>query len=149
MASYLYLTDSQIITIHDYVLTISGWLQGVINEGYLSSVTDFVQSDIYYPEFIDKVSYLLYSIAMNHCFADANKRTALVTTTQFILLNTNDSAIASNFMRTFENIVVLVADGQISKIALTEYIQAFFGGYVDHESALLIIYKDLQSQHLI
>jgi len=83
---------------------------------------DFVQSDDYYPHFADKISYIIYSIAMNHCFADANKRTALVTAMQFILLNTNDSALASRFMREFENIVVWVADGSLSKQALTEYV---------------------------
>lgn len=88
----------------------------------IESTLDFVQSDDYYLTFPDKVSYLLYSIAMNHCFADGNKRTALVVAMQFILLNTNDSDLASRFMREFENIVVWVADGSLSKQALTDYV---------------------------
>ncbi len=67
----------------------------------------------------------MYSIAMNHCFADGNKRTALVVAMQFILLNTNDPDLASRFMREFENIVVWVADGSLSKESLTEYVDGF------------------------
>lgn len=148
MYAYLYLTADQVIGIHDYVLELSGWMPWVVKPWLIESTLDFVQSDDYYPSFADKVSYLLYSIAMNHCFADGNKRTALVTAMQFILLNTNDSDLASRFMREFENIVVWVADGSLSKQWLTEYI-TWFLSTGPSESTLLQIYKELHNHNLV
>jgi death on curing protein len=123
-------------------------MSGIVKPWLIESTLDFVQSDDYYPHFADKVSYLMYSIAMNHYFADGNKRTALVAAMQFILLNTNDSDLASRFMREFENIVVWVADGSLSKQSLTEYVDGFLW-VGPAESTLLKIYQELHQHNLV
>jgi death-on-curing protein len=148
MYSYLYLTAPQVIAIHDHVLQLSGGMSGVVKSWLIESTLDFVQSDDYYPRFADKVSYLLYSIAMNHCFADGNKRTALVVAMQFVLLNTNDADLSSRFMREFENIVVWVADGSLSKESLTEYVDGFLWVWPS-ESTLLKVYQELHQHNLV
>lgn len=149
MYSYLYLNADQVMDIHDYVLVLSWWLSGIAKPWLIDSTLDFVQSDDYYPSFADKVSYLLYSIAMNHCFVDGNKRTALVTAMQFILLNTNDADMASRFMREFENIIVWVADNSLSKTTLTEYVASFVSNYDDRTSVLLKVYQELHAHNLV
>jgi prophage maintenance system killer protein len=86
---------------------------------------------------------------MNHCFADGNKRTALVSCAQFILFNTDDKKISSDFIKEFENAVVWVADGSLSKNTLTEYIATFLGNYDDRASVLLKVYKELHQHNLV
>lgn len=149
MYSYLYLTYDQVKGIHDYVLKLSWWLPWIVKEGVLKSTLDFIQSDVYYPTFADKVSYLMYSIIMNHCFADGNKRTALTSCAQFILFNTDNKKISSDFITEFENVVVWVADWSLSKNTLTEYIASFLNLYDNKESILLKIYKELHEHNLI
>ena len=62
---------------------------------------------------------MMYSFIKNHCFVEGNKRTSLSVCTYFVLLNTNNRPLASQFMVQFEEIVVLVADNKISKELLT------------------------------
>ncbi len=149
MYSYLYLTYEQVTAIHDYILKISWGLAWIVKEWVLQSTLDFVKNDDYYPSFAEKVAYLMYSIAMNHCFADGNKRTALTSCAQFILFNTNDKQMTSDFMKEFENMVVRVADGSLSKNTLTEYIATFLNKYEDRESVLLRVYKELHEHNLV
>lgn len=49
-----------------------GGLQGVKDEGGIRKVLDFVQNDLYYPTFVDKLTYLVFDY-----FEDSNKRVAL------------------------------------------------------------------------
>lgn len=149
MYAYLYLTADQVHAIHDYILELSPWdISWIMKPWLIESTLEFIQNDDYYPTFTEKVSYLLFSISQNHSYVAANKRTALVATMQFILLNTNDSDLASRFMREFEKIVVWVAKGSVSKQWLTEYVDWFLSTGPS-ESALLQIYKELHSHNLV
>ncbi len=151
MYSYLYLDYKNILWIHDYVLKVSWWLMGFINKEANSLIVDMVRSDIYYPAFADKIGYMLFGIAKSHEFADGNKRTALMSTAQFILLNTNDRDVTSQFIKEFENIVVRIADKKmnISKEMVIEYVEIFLWKYDQNESVLLRIYKELHSHNLV
>ncbi len=149
MYSYLYLSYAQILSIHDYVLDVSWWHSGFLHEWKNSLVVDMMCSDDYYPSFVDKVSYMLYGLAMSHEFIDWNKRTALMSTAQFILLNTSNKKITNTFIKKFENIVVWIADGQISKEAVAWYVASFLWRHEQTESVLLKIHKELHSQGLI
>lgn len=108
-----------------------------------------VRSDIYYPTFADKIAYMLYGIANSHEFADGNKRTSLMSTAQFILLNTNDKAVTNQFIKEFENIVVWIADGQLTKETVTEYVESFLWKHTQTESILLKIFKELHENNLV
>lgn len=51
-----YFTYDQLLTIHDKVLSVSGGLVGIKDEGLLRGPTEFIRDDDYYPTFSDKLS---------------------------------------------------------------------------------------------
>ncbi len=53
----------------------------------LAKVLEFVQNDSYYPTFSDKCGYLLCSIAGAQYFSNGNKRLAVFTLMQFLVMN--------------------------------------------------------------
>ena len=150
MQRYIYPNHEEIIKIHDNIILISGWLNWYYPEKiwYISACCDFIQNDDYYMEFADKLSYLMYSISMGHCFCDGNKRTALIIASYFIHINYN-KFLADKFISEFENIVVQVADNIISKNSLTQCISDFMQNFELQESSLLLIYHDLQEHWLM
>jgi death-on-curing protein len=62
----------------------------------------------------------LFHLCKNHAFVDGNKRTALVATEVFLLLN-ELRVLATN--EELERLTLGVADGSISKGELTEFFQ--------------------------
>ena len=72
-----YLTAESVIKLHEFVLNESGGRPGFKDKDSLDSTLFFVKDDNYYKTFIDKISYLIFSIACNHYFIDGNKRTAV------------------------------------------------------------------------
>lgn len=66
----------------------------------LQKVLEFVQNDLYYPDFADKCAYLICSIAGAQYFSNGNKRLAVFTLMQFLLMNdaevwwSNDNAFS-------------------------------------------------------
>ena len=50
-----------------------GGLQGVKDEGGIRKVLDFVQNDLYYPTFVEKLTYLVFGLCTGHYFEDSNK----------------------------------------------------------------------------
>ena len=50
------------ITVHDEIVNVSGGLLGIMKEGQIEAILDFIQSDDYYPTFEDKLCYLFFSI---------------------------------------------------------------------------------------
>ena len=63
-----YFEVSDILKIHNKVLKLSGGLKGYKDKLGLKKVCDFVQNDLYYPEFLDKLEYIIFSISKNHFF---------------------------------------------------------------------------------
>lgn len=64
-----------------------GGFSGIRDEGGIKSVLDFVQNDLYYPEFIDKLAYLVFVFCTGHYFNDGNKRIALTIGSYFLYKN--------------------------------------------------------------
>lgn len=95
----------------------------------IGTTIDFVQNDEYYPTFHEKLSYIFYSLTMNHNFIDWNKRTAMTTSALFIYINTKNTEMTSNFIKEFENIVVSVASWETKKTYLTSFIETFLSDY--------------------
>lgn len=136
----IYPTIEDVISKHNYIITISGGLHGVKNIGYLESSLDFVQDDLYYPEFEDKITYLVFSINKNHAFEDGNKRTSIAIGALFLELN-GFSHIVSRFIREMENIAVMVADNLIDREFLKEIIYCIlFEDDYTEEIKLKLIY---------
>jgi death on curing protein len=69
---------------HDTVLAVSGGLAGVKNDGEVDSILQHIQNDDYYPDFISKLTHLVFSISKHHAFNDGNKRTNIALRTLII-----------------------------------------------------------------
>ncbi|MDO4680317.1 MAG: type II toxin-antitoxin system death-on-curing family toxin [Aerococcus sp.] len=115
-----YLTIEDVLQVHDEVLSISGGASGVRDLGQLDSVLNHIQNDDYYPEFVDKLTHLIYSIIQFHIFIDGNKRTAIMAGLFFLNINYY-SYVSDEFIHTMEPIVVEVATRERSKESLKEF----------------------------
>ena len=82
----IYPVTSQIKEIHDNIIKQTGGISGILNLDQIDSVLSHIQNDDYYPEFIDKVTHLFYSLCKFHPFLDGNKRTALAVAAYFLYL---------------------------------------------------------------
>ncbi|MBS6863147.1 MAG: type II toxin-antitoxin system death-on-curing family toxin [Veillonella sp.] len=120
----MYIELEHVISIHDAVLRESGGASGNINKDYINGILEFIKNDDYYSSFTEKLSYLVYSIASNHCFLDGNKRTAIATGMYFLIINDYDTLTVSKFVESMENAVPLVVNHTFSREDLTEIIAA-------------------------
>ncbi|WP_321401169.1 type II toxin-antitoxin system death-on-curing family toxin [Maridesulfovibrio sp.] len=134
----LYLDITHAIEIHDYIISESGGTHGVLNSGILESVLEHIKNDLYYPEFLDKITHLCFSINKNHAFNDGNKRTSIALSAFFISLNGYDHCI-SLFIQEMENFVVWIAENKISKELLREIIEDIIMGEFREETQIAVI----------
>jgi len=49
-----------------------GGFSGIRDEGGMKSVLEFIQNDLYYPDFVSKLSYLVFRFCSGHFFNDGN-----------------------------------------------------------------------------
>lgn len=104
MDGIIYLTLEQAEVIHRKTITYSGGgTYEPLDTGKLDSVLQHIQNDLYYPDFVDKLTHLFYCTCEFHCFADGNKRLAITLSLQFLLFN-GYLGVAQNFMSITENI---------------------------------------------
>jgi len=102
----------------------SGGLSGVRDEGGIRAVLDFVQNDLYYPSFSDKLSYLMFGFCTGHFFNDGNKRIALTLGAYFLFKN-KYYHLATICMRTLEAVIYHVAAGNIDKDLFSRIVSSF------------------------
>ena len=57
-----YFDVESIEEIHNDILKISQGLKGFKDKQEISKVCDFVQNDLYYPTFVEKLAYIIFSI---------------------------------------------------------------------------------------
>lgn len=101
-----------------------GGLQGVKDEGSIRKVLDFVQNDLYYPTFVEKLTCLVFGLCTGHYFEDSNKRVALTVGVWFLVHN-GYYWHAYSFMQCMEAIIYHVAAGRIDKDLLQRIITCF------------------------
>jgi len=106
-----------------------------INIGYLEMVLDHIQNDLYYPEFIDKLTHLIWSINKNHAFSDGNKRLSITLALQFLSLNGYLYCI-KRFLYEMENISYHLAAGRIKKELLYKLVRSFLDNEEDFSEDL-------------
>jgi death-on-curing protein len=123
MLSICYFDIRHAIQTHDKIIDISGGTHGIRDQGLLESALHHIQNDDYYPEFHDKLTHIVYSVAMNHAFTDGNKRTAIALGGFFLSLN-GYGRIVGTFFIEMENIVLWVAEHKIDKEFLSEIIES-------------------------
>lgn len=106
-----------------------------INIGYLDMVLEHIQNDLYYPQFIDKLTHLIWSINKNHAFSDGNKRLSITLGLQFLSLNGYLYCIR-RYLYEMENISYHLAAGCIDKELLRKLIVSFLDNELDFSEEL-------------
>jgi death-on-curing protein len=89
-----------------------GGFSGIRDKGGIESILEFVQNDMYYPDFVSKLNYLVFRFCSGHFFFDGNKRIALTLGTYFLHKNGHFWA-AAQFMQRMEAIVYHIAASNI------------------------------------
>lgn len=126
-------------TLHVYqrmIETSNGGFAGVRDEGGIRAALEFIQNDLYYPSFAEKLTTLVYQFCAGHYFNDGNKRIALVVGMYFLHKN-NYLWHACQFMARMEAIVYHVAASHIDKDLLLRIIVCFMNGE-DYDESLQI-----------
>ncbi len=119
-----YLTFEQIIRLHDSMIDNFGGLKGVRDANLLLSSIESPMMAVFgeelYPTVYDKAAIYLFSIIRNHPFNDANKRTGAGAA--YLFLQINKAPIPFND-ESFENFVVKVAKGKITKEQIAHFLE--------------------------
>jgi death-on-curing protein len=118
-----YFTAEYAIHIHDKIIALSGGFDGVKTLGNIESPLAHIQNDDYYPDFVDKLTHLLFTLNKFHAFHDGNKRTAIAMGAFFLEIN-GLGAVVDKFIIEMENIAVTVADNIIDKQLLYRIIHS-------------------------
>ena len=126
---------------------IGGGDDGIINDGFLSSVLDHIKNDDYYPTFEEKLTHLIWSVNKNHPFIDGNKRLSITLGAQFLLLNGYMFCV-KRFMTEMENISYHLAAGRIEKDLLQKMIHSFLEGEADFKEELKLEYALASDEHI-
>jgi len=115
-----YLSLSEVLDLHERVITISGGTRGVRDLGLLESAVNqprltFDGSDLY-PDIVSKAATFCYSLVMNHPFIDGNKRVGHAAMETFLMLNglEIDARIDEQ-----ERIILALAAGKLQREELT------------------------------
>lgn len=130
-----YIDYDEALTIYGKMIDASdGGFEGVRDEGGIRATLDFVQNDLYYPTFAEKLTYLMYRFCSGHFFNDGNKRIALTLGTYFLHKN-KYYWHACICMRTLESIIYHVAASNIDQDLLQRIVDSFMAGE-DYDEAL-------------
>ena len=108
-----YLDAESVIELHELILKYSNGLSGVRNMNLLKSPLEAIKNDTYYPNFSEKLAFLLYSFVKNHPFTDGNKRTAIVICALFMSINGYDDREVNIFAIWGELIALNIASGNM------------------------------------
>ena len=123
-----YIDFEETLMVYEKTIDASGGgFSGIRDEGGIKSILDFVQNDLYYPEFIDKLAYLVFGFCTGHYFNDGNKRIALTIGSYFLYKNRQYWA-ACVFMQRLEMIVYHIAAGNINKELFRELVKQVVTG---------------------
>ena len=114
----------------------NGGFAGVRDKGGVLATLDFIQNDLYYPTFTEKLSYLVFKFCSGHYFNDGNNRIALTLGAYFLYKN-DYLWEACIFMRQLEAIVYHVAASNITQDLLLRIMTAFMIGS-DYDEELKI-----------
>lgn len=139
--------DSMLEVYRKTVAASGGGLQGVKDEGGIRKVLDFVQNDLYYPTFVEKLTYLVFGLCTGHYFEDSNKRVALTVGVWFLVHN-GYYWHAYNFMQCMEAIIYHVAAGRIDKDLLQRIVTCFMANADYPEDLKLEIIHAIDDQSI-
>lgn len=110
----------EVSQIHSKTIDISGGgLKEFKDLGQIESILEHIKNDEYYPEFIDKLTHLVFCTNKFHCFNDGNKRLSIALGGMFLLKN-GYLSIVRDFLFKMEPIAYHIAAGKVSKDFLKE-----------------------------
>lgn len=113
MSEIQYISYEEALIVYQKTIEKSGGgFSGIRDSGGIKSILDFVQNDLYYPDFVSKLTYLVFRFCTGHFFSDGNKRIALTLGTYFLHRNGHFWA-AAQFMQRMEAIVYHIAASNI------------------------------------
>ena len=119
-----YLSISEILELHERLISLSGGASGIRDLGSLESAlgqphASFGGQDLY-PDLITKAAALCFSLVMNHPFLDGNKRIGHASMETFLLLNGLEiNARVDNQ----ERIILSLAAGQLDRDAFVSWLK--------------------------
>ncbi len=111
-----------------------GGFSGIRDEKGISFTLDTIRNDDYYPEFEEKLTFLIFNFCSGHYFNDGNKRIALTLGTYFLHKN-GRYWDACNFMSQLETVVYHIAASRINKDLLLRIIRCFLN-HQDYDEPL-------------
>lgn len=111
-----YLSITEILEIHDQVISASGGSRGIRDVKALESCANqprltFDKKDLY-PDIVTKASSLCFGLIMNHPFIDGNKRVGHAAMEIFLVLNGYEIDAEVNEQ---EQVMIDLATGNISR----------------------------------
>jgi death-on-curing protein len=122
VALWIWIDEAVIRAIHDEQLAEHGGLSGLRDPGLLDSALARPRNLVAYgtPDMAALAAAYGCGIARNHPFIDGNKRTALVLTELFVILNGGEiTADDSDWLAT----MLTVADGSMSELEFATWIR--------------------------
>jgi death on curing protein len=145
MPTFYYFNIHFAILVHNKIIELSGGRKGMQDIGLLESVVEHVKNDDYYQSFEEKLTHLVFSIAMNHAFSDGNKRSAIALGAYFLQIN-GYSGMVGKYIIEMENIVLWVAKGYINKEFLSSIVNSLMREGNISEEIKLKIYEILDDE---
>lgn len=128
MSEIKYITWEELLHVYEKTVDESGGgFAGIRDRERLESVLEFIQNDMYYPTFEEKLTFLVSRICTGHLFDDGNKRMSLTLGVFFLLKNERYWA-ATTFMKSMEAIIMHVAAGHIDEELLARIIPPVITG---------------------
>ena len=104
-----YISYEEAIVVYQKTIENSGGgFSGIRDKGGIESVLDFMRNDLYYPDFVSKLSYLVFRFCSGHFFNDGNKRIAITLGSYFLHKNGYFWA-AVQFLQRMEAIIYHIA----------------------------------------
>ncbi len=119
------ITVDNILLFHKKIIKETGGSEGIrdiklIESGLNRAFATFDGNDLY-PEIIDKIAAITYSLVKNHGFVDGNKRIGVAT--MVLLLKLNDIDIVFSQQELIE-LGLKVADGSLNEKDIKEWLKS-------------------------
>ena len=117
------LSKSQILLIHDQLITETGGSSGLLDEGLLDSALNapfqtFGEEDVY-PSLQQKAARLCFGLVKNHPFVDGNKRSGAHAMLVFLALN---GVELQHSQTELSDVILRLAAGEIEAQELLRWI---------------------------
>ena len=121
-----YLSISEILELHERLISSSGGASGIRDIGALESAlgqphSSFGGQDLY-PDLIAKAAALCFSLVMNHPFLDGNKRIGHAAMETFLLLNGFEISAGVDEQ---ERVILSLAAGQLDRNEFVSWLKKY------------------------